>query len=200
MAGFHVLAAVVGAENTRRRDRHEDALRVCWVEDDGMESHAAGARLPEIALGAAQSGQFLPGLASVAGLKQRGILGAGEDGIGIGERRLEMPDALEFPRMLRAVVPLVRARRALVFEFVADGFPSFAAVIGALHLLAEPSAGLRGIKAIRRGGRTLEVIHLPTRKERAGDFPIGALAIGGEDECPLRVPARIRTRLVKDEG
>src|SRR2546430_11916929 len=46
-------------------------------------------------------------------------------GVRIGERRLEVPDALELPGMLRAVVELVRGewlaglRRRVVDEFVA---------------------------------------------------------------------------------
>ena len=68
-----------------------------------------------------------------------------------------MPDALEFPRMLRAVVPLMRARDAVVNEFVAlthrhslrvysraaaRRVPAFAAVIGTLDDLSKPCAGL----------------------------------------------------------
>src|SRR5437016_3640599 len=100
-----------------------------------------------------------------------------------------MPHALEFPGMLRAVVPLVRAHLALIYEFVALAFghalgthqlfgtapgrlPGFAAVIRTLDDLAKPTARLRGVDAIRVNGRTFEVIHLPAREVRPADFPV----------------------------
>ena len=58
----------------------------------------------------AQPGQLLPGLAAVGRAKQRGVFDPGIDGVRIGERRLEMPDARELPGVRRAVVPLVDAR------------------------------------------------------------------------------------------
>ena len=53
------------------------------IEQDGVQAHAARARLPRGA-GAvlAQAGQFLPGLAAVGGLEQRGVLDAGIDRVG----------------------------------------------------------------------------------------------------------------------
>ena len=108
-----------------------------------------------------------------------------------------MPDALELPGMLCAVVPLMggegRAGR-VVDEFVAlalghpagsRGFarrrsrlmPGFAAVVGTLNDLAEPSAGLGGVNAIGIGGGSLEVIQLPSGKQRSIDFPLVALAV-----------------------
>src|SRR5580692_1392016 len=105
-----------------------------------------------------------------------------------------MPHPLELPRMLRAVVPLMRCERfagfirAVVDELVAGGFrrtgrgrfsgrrprlmPGFAAVIRALNDLPKPAARLRGVKSIRVGRRTFHVINLPARKMRAGDFPM----------------------------
>ena len=56
--------------------------------------------------------------------------------------------------------------------------PGFAAVVGALNDLAEPSAGLRGVDAIGISGRAFEMIHLPPGKVRAGDVPFLALAVG----------------------
>src|SRR5215470_13200690 len=96
-----------------------------------------------------------------------------------------MPHALEFPRMLRAVVPLMRRKglsafcRDIVNEFVALAlrhsarscgclagrrtrlYPRLSAVVRSLHNLAEPAAGLRRINAVRFGGRSLHVIDLP---------------------------------------
>ena len=84
--------------------------------------------------------------------------------------------------MLRAVVPLVRAGRPVVFELIADCFPGLPAVIGALDDLAEPTAGLRRVDAVWLGGRAFEVINFPTRKMRAADIPLLALAIGSQNE------------------
>ena len=87
--------------------------------------------------------------------------------------------------MLRAVVPLVRAGRALVVELVADRRPSPAAIVRALDLLAKPAAGLRSVEAIGIDGRALQMVDLPAREVRAADFPLLAPAIGGEDEGAL---------------
>ena len=56
-------------------------------------------------------GQFLPGLPAVGRTEQGGIFDAGIDRVGIGQRRFEMPDPLEFPGTLRAVIMLVRRER-----------------------------------------------------------------------------------------
>src|SRR5712691_8484469 len=104
-----------------------------------------------------------------------------------------MPDALELPRMLRAVIPLVSAHLALINKLVALAFghfagswrrlaagrrPSLAAVIGALDNLPKPAAGLRRVNAVRLDRRAFEVIHLPAREVRSADFPIPPLALG----------------------
>ena len=107
-----------------------------------------------------------------------------------------MPDALEFPGMRRAVVPLVRAGLAVVDELVADGLPGLAAVVGALDHLAEPAAGLRGVDPIRVGGRALEVVHLPAGEMRAGDVPLLRLPSDVRTNAPFRVPTRTRTLLI----
>ena len=70
---------------------------------------------------AAQSGKFLPVLAAVGGAEQGGVFNPGVDGFGIGQRRFQMPDPLEFPRMLRAVVPLVSAGDAVVGNLFPTG-------------------------------------------------------------------------------
>ena len=44
--GGQVVAAVVGAERARRRDRDEEPLGVGGVLDDRVQAHAAGAGLP----------------------------------------------------------------------------------------------------------------------------------------------------------
>ena len=120
------LAAVVGAEGARGRDGDEDPAGVARIEKDRVQAQPAGARLP---LGpgavAAQSGEFLPRLPAVGRAEQGGVFHPGVDGVRIGQRGFEMPDALELPGVLRAVVPLVRGegfagfRRSVVDEFVA---------------------------------------------------------------------------------
>ena len=69
----------------------------------------------------------------------RGVLGAGVHRVGVVQRRLEMPDALELPRPRRAVVPEVLADLALVGEVVADRIQRLAAVVGPLDHLPEPA-------------------------------------------------------------
>ena len=78
-----------------------------------------------------------------------------------------MPDAFEFPRMLRAVVPemladfafvhkliaLARGKRAGHRQFLAAGnAPRLAAVVGALHDLPEPAARLRRVNPVGVNG------------------------------------------------
>ena len=84
--------------------------------------------------------------------------------------------------MCGAVVPLVRAGHTVVVEFVPDGVPCFAAVVGALDDLAEPAGRLRGVDAVGVHGRGFEVVHLPSGEVRGGDLPILAGAVGREDE------------------
>ena len=98
---------------------------------------------------ASQSGQFLPTLSAVGRAKERRIFNTCVDGLGIGERRLEVPDAGELPRMLCAVIPLVRPCHAVVGKLVPHGFPTLSAVVGSLDHLTEPAAALRGIQAVR---------------------------------------------------
>ena len=75
-----------------------------------------------MAFGGAQAGKLLPGPAAVRGAEQGGVFRPGIDGIRVGQRWFEMPDALELPRVLRAVVPLVGAHLAFIHELVALAF------------------------------------------------------------------------------
>jgi hypothetical protein len=117
-----------------------------------------------------------------------------------------MPDALELPRVLRAVVPLMGGERLagcvrrVISELVA-GFgrpggrvfangrtrlqPGLAAVVGALDDLPEPSARLRRIDAIGVHGRTFHVVDFPSREKRTADRPVFALGLRAEDERAL---------------
>src|SRR5207237_3951028 len=102
------LAGVIAAEGARGRDRDEDPLGMARVDKDRVEAHPACSRLPRgPGAMAAQSGQLLPGLPAVARAKQGGIFDPREDRVRIVERGLEMPDALEFPGTLRAVIKMV---------------------------------------------------------------------------------------------
>src|SRR5262249_45459520 len=111
------------------------------------------ARLPfRSRIAAAQASQFMPRFAAVFRLEDRGIFDASVNVIRIVERRFQVPHAFELPRVLGAVVPLMRGdrltrpRRRVVNEFVslafwhavrtlqflgtaAGGLPSFAAVV-----------------------------------------------------------------------
>src|SRR5204862_4927882 len=141
------------------------------------EAHPAGARLP---LGpgtvAAQPGELLPRLAAVARTEQRRVFHARVHGVRIREGWLQMPDALELPGVLGAVVPLVRGERlaglgrGVVHELVAltgrhavrplrhaaaRCLPRLARVAGALNDLSEPPARLRGVETIGIRGPSL---------------------------------------------
>src|ERR1035437_3566823 len=119
-----------------------------------------------------------------------------------------MPDALELPGMLSAVIPLVRRQRfAGLLRFVIDELvahahrpctgsgrlvlsrsrlmPCLAAVVRTLNDLSEPAAGLRSIQPIRISGRSLDVIDLPTGKMRAADGPFFPLAVRRKNKCAL---------------
>ena len=133
----------------------------------------------------AQAGHLVPRFRAVGAAEQRCVFDARVNKIGIRQRRLEMPDPLELPRVRRSVVPLVRAGIAIVGELVASGFPRPAAVVGPLNDLAEPRARLRRVDAVGVGRRSLHVIDLPATKMRAAHIPAIPLAVGGEDEATL---------------
>src|SRR5207244_367199 len=148
--------AIVGPERARGGDGDEDAIGVAGVDQYSVEAEAARARRPFRAGAAlAQPLELVPALAAVGGLEHRGIFDAGIHGVGIAQRGLEMPDALELPRMRRPVVPLMRAGYAVVHEFVVDRLERFAAVVRALNQLAEPPGALRTVETIRIGRRSL---------------------------------------------
>ena len=113
-----------------------------------------------------------------------------------------MPHTLELPRMLRAVVPLMRGERlgcGVIRELVAFALwgagcselpgwrsrlmPGFAAIVGALNDLPEPSARLRSVNSIRIHRRSLHMVNFPARKVRAAYVPILALAVRCQNKC-----------------
>src|SRR4051812_6054257 len=101
-----------------------------------------------------------------------------------------MPDALEFPRVLRAIVPLMRGewftigRLGIVSDLIALALchplgrfcflpgrrtglkPVFTAVIGTLNDLTKPPACLRRVDAVRINGRSFEMVHFPPAEMR----------------------------------
>src|SRR4029077_6104205 len=128
--------------------------------------------------------------------------------IGVIKRRFQMPDTLEFPRMLRAVIPLVGRerfpgfRRTVVNEVVTLAFwravrtfqllgaaarcvPGFPAIIGTLNDLPKPSARLRCVDPIGIDRRTFHVVNFPSREMRAADLPSFTRAIRSQDERAL---------------
>src|SRR5439155_6115066 len=143
---------------------------------------------------------------AVARAEQPGVFHAGVRRVRVGEGRLELPDPLDLPGVMRAVVPLMRGQRLagvgrrVVDELVAlarrhafgrlrhaapGRLPRLAAVAGALDDLSEPPARLRRVQPVRVDRRALEVVDLPTREVRAADIPPFALAVRRQDERAL---------------
>ena len=189
LIGRQVLPRVVRAKRSSRGDRDDDSVRVLRIEQDRVQAHPAGARLPARARAmAAQAGQLRPGLAAVGRAEEGRVLDAGIDGVGVRRRWLQMPDACELPRVRRAVVPLVRSGNAVVDELVSDGLPGLAAVVGALDELPEPGARLRQVDAVRIGRRGLGMVDLPAREVRATYVPSLALSVRRENEGSFACP------------
>ncbi len=134
---------------------------------------------------AAQAGEFLPRPGTIGGPEQRRILDPRIHCIRIGQRRFEVPDPLELPRVRCAVVPLVRPGCAVVDERIPGSFPRLTAVVRALDDLSEPAARLGGIDSIRVGGGSLEMINLPATKVGAADVPAFTLPVRRQDEGAL---------------
>src|SRR2546429_8224718 len=82
-----------------------------------------------------------------------------------------MPDPLELEGARCAVVPLMRARLALVDELVVERLPGLAAVTGPLDYLPVPSGGLRRVDAVRIGGGSFEGGKVPSREKGGVDIP-----------------------------
>src|SRR5208337_5314889 len=61
-------ASVVGAEGTGSRDRDDDPSRIARIENDGVQAHPTGARLPHGTRAmATKSGEFVPTVPTVSG-------------------------------------------------------------------------------------------------------------------------------------
>jgi hypothetical protein len=148
-----VLAGVVGPKRARSGDRDEHPPGIDGIEDDRVQAHPTGAGLPgRPGAVAAQAGELLPGLPAVDRAEQGGVLDPCVDRVRVRQRRLEMPDAREFPRVRRAVVPLVGSGDAVVGELVVHRRPRRATVVGALDQLPEPAGRLRRVQPLLVSG------------------------------------------------
>src|SRR4030095_11243667 len=107
---------------------------------------------------------------------------AGIDMIGVGQRRFQVPDAFELPRVGRPVVPLMGPWHAVVGKLVPDRLPCLPAVARSLDELPEPAAALRRIEPIRVGRGPFEVINLPPAEGTPAHAPLFALAVGSQSE------------------
>ncbi len=184
--GTPALAGVVTAERTRRRDRDEHPVLVLGIEDDRMETHAAGAGRP-VGRGAvlAKGGELVPALATIGGTEERGVFGPRVHEVRVGERRLEMPDSLELEGPRASVIPLMRAGFALVGELTLHRLPRLSAVVGALDHLPKPARILRRVQPVRVRRGPLDVVDLPAGEVRAADVPLLALRVRRHDERAL---------------
>ena len=124
--GLPGLPAIIGAKRARRGNSDVDSLRIAGIKNDSMQAHASRARLPFGASAVtAKPGKFVPILSAVGGAEKRGVFDARINGLRIGKGGLDVPDSLELPGMLRAVVPLMRGERrggGVVNKFVALAF------------------------------------------------------------------------------
>src|SRR5262249_17992087 len=163
------------------RDSDPHALRVAWIKNNCVQTHATCTRLP-LRPGSVptQSGELLPVLAAIARPEDGSVFNACINSVGIGQRWLQMPHPLELPGVLRPGIPLMRGERRsgrVVCELVARRFrrpgfwlltcrrprlmPRLTAIIRALNDLPKPAAGLRGIDAVGISRRTFQVVHIP---------------------------------------
>src|SRR5690606_20756994 len=103
------LSTVICAESACSGDRDEHPLRIDGIKKYRMEAHTTRAGLPLRSRHvAAEAGKFFPRLSAVGRLEQCRILCAGIHSVRIIKGGFQVPYAFEFPRMLRAVVPLMR--------------------------------------------------------------------------------------------
>src|SRR5438132_5253598 len=99
------FAGIVGAERTRGRNRDEHSLSIFRIEKNRVQTQSARARLPfRSGIAAAQSCQFMPRFATISRAEQRRVFHSGVNRVWLVQRRLEMPNAFELPRMLLAIV------------------------------------------------------------------------------------------------
>src|SRR5205807_9758792 len=122
-------SAIIGSECACRGNGDIDTLRVAGIQNDCVKTHTARAGLPlRPGSVATQPGKFAPRLAAIFGFEECSILHTGKTGVRFRQGRLKVPDALELPRMLRAIIKLMRCQRLARFggdvvnKFVALAF------------------------------------------------------------------------------
>src|SRR5256885_2276021 len=159
-------SAIIGSERACRGNGYIDTLRVAGIQNDRVKTHTTRAGLPlRPGSVAAQSRKFAPRLAAIFGFEERGIFHTGKNRVGFRQGWLKVPDALELPRVLRAIIKLMCCQRLagfggdIVNKFVALAFwrsaltslfarrrsrlePGLPAVVGTLNHLPKPPARL----------------------------------------------------------
>src|SRR5256885_3535923 len=109
-------SAIIGSECACRGNSYIDTLRVAWVQNDRVKTHTARAGLPlRPGSVAAQSRKFAPRLAAIFGFEERGIFHTGKNRVRFRQGWLKVPDALELPRVLRAIIKLMCCQRLARF-------------------------------------------------------------------------------------
>ncbi len=204
------LPAIIAPERARGRDGNEDALRIFRIEQNGVQTHSARARLPFRA-GAmfAQTGEFLPGrrrhrsirkAPRLPPLRRRGS-GSLNDGsrcqtrlnshgccvpsyhMCVSRARHRKRTCCSRPWACRRAWSSVRPPPARLG-------PGLPAIIRALDDLPKPGARLRSVDPVRIHRRTLEVINFPAGKMRPVDLPLSRLPSDVRTNAPFRVPTR----------
>ena len=113
-----VLAAVVGAERPRRGNRDIHPLGIARILHDRVQAHAAGPRRPlgPRAMPAQARDISCHDLPPSVERNRAASSTPAYTVSGIIQRRLHMPHPLEFPGVLRAVIPLMRRQRLAVWR------------------------------------------------------------------------------------
>src|SRR5438309_3070066 len=97
------FAGVVSSESAGGRDGYKDSVVVGRVDDDRVQAEAARTWGPfGRSLVSPNTGKLGPARAAVLRLEQRRVLGSRVHQVGVVERRLEVPHALELIRVRRA--------------------------------------------------------------------------------------------------
>jgi len=99
-------SAVVGAEDTHRRDSDPHPVASRWVQDDAVQAKAAETGLPLLpGRVAGQPADFAPGVSAILALEQ----GCGLHS-GVGDARLVGPAGLHVPHLAHRGVSFGRAK------------------------------------------------------------------------------------------
>ena len=193
LIGRHVCAAVVGAERAGRGDRDEDPPGIARIEDDRVQAHATGTRLPRrpraVAAQPASSCQLDRRRSSGTARRPR-------------PRRRRCRDRSAKVRGARpARTPRGAASRRTTGASpgprrsgtVADRLPGLAAVVRALNELPEPPVGLGGVEPIRFDRGPFRWYISQPAKWGPTTSQFSRLPSELSTKAPLRVPTSTRT-------